>query len=414
MTYIQWMSWTENESKYQRRRPQPWEEKDMPKPPSSNPTTLPQRRVPTWLQKPVRKQTTLLEVDEALLNYERDRQKQNLEKLRDTLDNWGASDAFVQMTADGSRKQAVKPALDEMADWLKGEFRRLERFEYRDILVTFSQAAQCILHKFPMIPELYRNALQDTFIKSGSDSEPLYCIKWYKSESDWDIRVKEMGDTSNAALSSNAFTVTWPKGQHLRVTKHKQWSEPFNRAIEFVRFDQGIFTHELLHWCTHEDFKNYIETKFTRRSDEYNFLKEALTEWLKRYATGDPNTGGYPWEFREAVQVTEYAKISEPDVADAYLAGNHIPQTIDRLLKAKSDYAQAQTAKCERFGYDRVLKSFAEKKPTVWMKTPHKDTALTDNMFRGFREDGLTSEQVKAKTSQAWADAYLEFQKNPK
>ncbi|MGH7867546.1 MAG: hypothetical protein ACREP9_07915, partial [Candidatus Dormibacteraceae bacterium] len=110
------------------------------------------------MQKPVQKPTTLKDVDEALLKYENSRQKQNLEELRDTLDKWGESEAFKEMIAVPSRKQSVEPALAEIGRWLKTEYRMWESIEHHDVLVNFSQAARSILHKFPMIPELYRNA----------------------------------------------------------------------------------------------------------------------------------------------------------------------------------------------------------------------------------------------------------------
>jgi hypothetical protein len=371
------------------------------------------RAQPAWL-KSKKATATLLEVDAALLDYQRERQKEKLETVKQTLTNWGNSDAFAQMAASSARKQVIEPVLQEFAYWLKTEFRRLERFEYRDVLSTFSLAAQCLLNKFPMMPGLYRGALQETFLAPGSGSEPLYCIKWYQNQGEWEARVKQMGDTSNAASSSNAFTITWPEGNHLRATKHKQWSEPFNRAVEFVKVDQGTFTHELLHWCTHESFKNYIEDNYARRSDDYNFLKEALTEWLKRYATGDPGSGGYPWEYREAVQVAEHANISELELAEAYLGGIDVAETIGRLLKAKKENAEGPSKKCDRGSYNVVLNFFAEKRPTIKMRTPHNDEVLTKNMFMGFREDGLTAEEIQRITSKRWAEAYAVFQTNPK
>jgi hypothetical protein len=393
MTYIQWVSITENESKYQRRQAQPWER--LEKPPIQNPGRA--QRQPLWMQKAVR---TLPEVDEALRKYEESRQKENLKNVETTYTGWKKSPAFAEMMAVESRKLQVKPALDEMEHWFAIELRWLENCENWEVLASISQAAQSIIRFFPMIPELYRKALQETFVRSAPTSDPLYCMKWYKDSTAWTARVQQLGDNSNAAKSANALTVTWPGPGHLCVTEHKQWSEPFNRGIEFFKVDRDVFTHELLHWCTHENFKKYIEDNYEHRSDDYNFLKEGVTEWLKRHVTGDMANGGYPAEYEEAVYVTRAGKISAAQLAHAYLGGKDVETMIKRLLKAK-------TERCDRGIYNQLLLLFADKTPRL--QNPAKNEDRKANLFKGFIEDGLTSQQVKAKTNQAWADAYQKY-----
>lgn len=67
--------------------------------------------------------------------------------------------------------------------------------------------------------------------------------------------------------------------------------------------------------------KEYIETNYEKRGRGYTFLKEGLTEWLKRYATGDHATGNYPADYDSAVEVSKGLGITELEMADMYLGG---------------------------------------------------------------------------------------------
>jgi hypothetical protein len=384
MTYIQWMSLTENEYKFQRKRPQP----DSPG-------------------------ERLVDVDEALLAYQSHRSKANLKKLRDVIQEWTNSAAYEQMVDDKARKTIVKPALKEMGEWLEAEHAKLKRQEYQDVLVEFSMAAQSLLTKFPMMPDLYKKALQDTFVCPSSGPGPLYCMKYYKDQSKWDARLKDLGDKSPAAFSTSvALTATWEMGNPKCVTEHAQWSEPYNRGIEFVKVSRDSFTHELLHWSTNEAYKRYVESTFTHRSPEYNFFKEAVTEFLKRQATGNLGAGGYPDEYKEAVEVTKIAGLNEYGVAEAYLLGNNIPKTVDLLLQARKQHEAAQAmfmSPGERETFQRILTFFAEKTTFPSQRDPKKMNPETRAvMFKGFREDRLTADQVKAKMNLAWSAAWAE------
>jgi hypothetical protein len=212
MTYVRWVSMTENETKYRRH----------------------QRSVaalmPSWL-KP-KKQTTIEEVDQTFYDYELGRTRTSFKNIEDTFDDWTDSDAFKQMSRDTIRLQTVKPALDEMMAWREREELAWTRFDHRDVLDKLALAAQCLISKFPMMPDLYKNALQATFLNNAHfSSEELYCIKWYPDLAEWKARVGALGDTSSAAQSATAFTVTWAPTDRLCVTEHKSWTEPFNRGM---------------------------------------------------------------------------------------------------------------------------------------------------------------------------------------
>lgn len=213
MTYIHWMSTTECESRYQRRDPHPWESN------YSKPGPKPQN--PGWMKKSSANEGTLKGVDEALLGYERGRTRETFTVVQEACRDWGSSTAYRAMERDPTRQAAVGPALQEMARWLKAQDRWWARFEQRDVLAEFSLAAQTLIKAFPMMPELYKNALQETFVSSGITSEKIYCIKWYPDLDNWTRRLSELGANSTLAEGANAFTVGWSGTNPGCKTKHK-------------------------------------------------------------------------------------------------------------------------------------------------------------------------------------------------
>jgi hypothetical protein len=306
----------------------------------------------------------------------------------------------------------VKQTLRDLASWLTTES---QRFEYREgqVFATFSLAATCLIDRFPMMDSLYKNALQQTFITDEFGGEKLYCIKWYQEQDEFSRRITRLGDNTVKAQEAKAFTVTWSStDEFLCVTEHEQRNAPFNRGIEFHEVDKGSFTHELLHWCTHEDFKNHIEARFARPGPHYDFFKEALTEWLKRYATNDPNTGGYQELYENAVAIAKIAEISELQLAETYLAGRRIEQTADKLYNAYNTFEleklmlRQSAGRWDETEYKRLL-GVIKGRGFSRLKNPlTADPSAAKTLFEGFRKNNLDKDQVRRLANQAWADAY--------
>jgi hypothetical protein len=412
MTYIQWVSITECESRYQRRAPMPWESNHKP---AESP------RKPAWMtnrtpQLKTEGEGTLKAVDEALLGYERGRKQETFEAVLDAFGNWRDSAAYREMDRDSVRKAAVKPAISEMKDWLKAEYLWWMRYAQRDVLADFSLAAQTLIKAFPTMPELYKNALQETFVNSGITSEKIYCLKWYPDLDSWKKRLAELGANSTLAEGANAFTASWGDTVPRCRTEHKHWVAPFNRAVEFHTHSRDSFTHELLHWCTHESVKLYIEDNYKKRGRDYTFLKEGLTEWLKRFATGDRAKGNYPADHDSAVEVGKRLGITELEVAEMYLGGRNFATMCTELAKTNDSMwsekltagMSTSTSTYEVSTYNQVLSLFSQGRPSIKMKGPNmeKERNLTETMYKGFLANNLTPEQVQEKTNQRWADGY--------
>ena len=398
MTYSAWISKTASE-KGQRQTVDP------------TPT-----KKPGWMNRAARKQVSLKEVDDALWSYEEAPSRENLNALKGALEAWGESDAFKQMQNNQGRWTAIEGAIQEMYDWTQRVDRVWTRVEYSPVLTDFSLAAQTLINRFPMMPYVYKSALHETFIDSSLSSKEIYCLKWYRDDAEWTKRLNELGDNSEIAQQSTALTVAWERN-HLCRTEHQFLHAPYNRGIEFHQADKGSFTHELLHWCTNEDFKNYIETRYELRSREYNFLKEGLTEWLKRFATGDRSTGGYQNAYEDTVEVAQLTGINELELARTYLAGYGIEEMCDELVKTYNRLlleravgkARPSESTYNKDQYDELLNSITRGIGSMRSPKNYDTDARTKTLYNGFLAERLTRENIKDIANAAWANGFTKW-----
>ena len=395
MTYSEWISATACESREAKRLEQPTDRRRFP-----------------WAK------NHLKAFDKALLAYEQLPSRATFEAALEAFNAWLQSPEYAEIDQNAERRTLMESPVKQMSKWFKIEARRLTRLEtrleHRGVLSAFSLAAQTLIDRFPTIPDVYKNALQETFLQSADSSEELYCIKWYPGLEEWRARVTELGDDSSAAQTADAFTVSWAvTDAHLCKTEHKYQHAPFNRGIEFHTPSKDSFIHELLHWCTHEYFKNHIETTHKPRTPEYNFLKEGLTEWLKRYATGDPSKGGYPEQYKDAVNVAKRVGITELELAKAYLEGHEVEAMIGKLVQGyKSVLGDRMAAKLgpsltyDKAMYDNVLDKFRQKQAKGKLARPDVDKKFTEAMYAAFRAQNLDHKAITENTNEAWADGY--------
>jgi hypothetical protein len=213
-----------------------------------------------------------------------------------------------------------------------------------------AKAAIIILAKFPMIPENMEIALVDTFMNPFPDQQGN-CFACYLDEHKWQRRVNSLQQRVNGQVV-DGFTVEWDQANPNCETEHTNWTAPYNRSIEvpariFVNTtgippSKGTLLHEMLHWMTHPNYKRLVEGNYGNSPwrDPYTFLKEGITEWLKRYAGDDWNTGGYTDVFPIANQIltSEKPPVSIEAVMNAYFGGIDVRNVTEALVKAANPY----------------------------------------------------------------------------
>jgi hypothetical protein len=132
---------------------------------------------------------------------------------------------------------------------------------------------------------------------------------------------------------------------------------------------------------------------------------------LKRYATGDPGSGGYPNEYKEAVQIMARAGISEQELASTYVGGHDVATVSNKLIVTYDDIEREKAAvgqeASRRATYERAL-AFLGTQGNVprGFARPGNSPENTEIMYEFFHKDGLTTAQVRTRTNQAWAAGY--------
>jgi hypothetical protein len=296
-------------------------------------------RRPRRLNQPV---SLLVQVDEAIKECEQNPTLKTVGRVRKRVDAWVDSQdmVLIKRMTDWER---IQEAISAVVKWYQSKVQDQEALAYSKAVVGLESAARIILNKFPMIPDWLQSALTRTFIKPGSNA-PAHCFKCYGDKFEWKERLQTLGqpdaDFKNLA---DGLCVEWTSDNTACSTKHEIWIAPYSRAIEIpasvilttsgIDPSKGTLLHEMLHWITHPDYKDHVEREYGNNDWQgpYKFLKEGITEWLKRYAVDDWETGGYQdiFPFAESILKDDVHLVKR--MMNAYFAGQDVDQVTRKL-----------------------------------------------------------------------------------
>ncbi len=185
------------------------------------------------------------------------------------------------------------------------------RFLEGPIFQTFEREANRVLQLFAgTMTDVYARKLQETFIGRN----PLHGSGHFKVvKSDRFARQFQMrgGASVQFPLSGVAAFTGRPPNAPKDLA-------PANRVI-FLKesWAEPTIFHELLHWCTHEDYE--LEAKEYTDDDQNNAIIEGVTEYLSRI--GHPGRTNFPDQLSQVEAALKAPALTERALQDAYFRG---------------------------------------------------------------------------------------------
>jgi hypothetical protein len=297
----------------------------------------------------------------------------NLDELRQALNRWktahnptGTADGWKQDRRNTVKDQ--KSPIEELDAAVTRQYREEARLALAAAVRTLDSA-----YATDMKPE-YREALIDTFHNTfPSNTLPLTCYVWYRpnlqnGQRMWSAYLKEAGATDvqgktdgltvpldgSDLATANAWLDTNRKPADLAVVGRYVTAgnqAPRNRVISTSDLEAHTLVHEMLHWVTHHDFREYTYTAI-KDAQLAKFIREGLTEWLTRKGMNEWNKGGYGDLVPHWQNIMSSNALSFADVKVAFFQGRDVSgfcKEVERVVAANKGYqAWLQQAQAEQ------------------------------------------------------------------
>ncbi len=193
-------------------------------------------------------------------------------------------------------------------------FEYAVRFLEGPIFQAFEQEADRLLRLFAgTMTDVYARKLQETFIGRNPlhDAEHFKVLKPGKFERQFIIR-------GGASLQ---FPIAGVAAFTGRPPNDPKDQAPANRVVYLREYwTEATIFHELLHWCTHEDYE--LEAKTYKDDDQNNAVIEGVTEYFSRI--GHAERSNFPDQLSQVEAALKGPALTERALQDAYFRGEGV------------------------------------------------------------------------------------------
>jgi hypothetical protein len=258
-------------------------------------------------------------------------------------DDWGR---FLVMVAE--YKNSVRTQ-QEMEDEWYDEFNRLrkkfkdrypksrlknwlKRFENAKAILELAKAGDIVLNHYAQYMQSgFANAVHSQFVNRTVDEEtPCTCFVWHQNEHFWHARFDTL-KLSKPAGEVSGMTPYWDSAESESGPAALAGNyPPLNRSIEFPAPVLDTLVHEMCHWCTSTEFDKCSNLL---KGNERALIREGCTEWLKRLAMNDWDSGGYTDVMPRMIEIMESGVIGKEALMHAYFGGVDAQKVIDIIIE---------------------------------------------------------------------------------
>ncbi len=252
----------------------------------------------------------------------------------------------VATRAGEDMSEVEQEELTKLMKLHKGRFNKqglknwIERQDNAKAVARLAEAAERIRVAYSAyIPPSFLAALAAEFIQSSIEDEtPCTCFVWHKTPGSL-MRRLERVSSKRPAGTIDAMTIRWDTAESCSGPALLSGTyAPVNRSIEFEKPKLDTLTHEMVHWCASPQF-NLEALKYS--GDEFTTICEGATEWLKRHATGDWESGGYKDVMPRFIALMRTGSISADQLMKAYFGGVNAEAVVSAIRKT-DDHLQGQ------------------------------------------------------------------------
>lgn len=200
--------------------------------------------------------------------------------------------------------KAIRTTIDAAFDFVM-------RFLEGPIFQAFEQEADRLLRHFAgTMTDVYARKLQETFIGRNplQGSEHFKVVKSDRFARQFQLR----------GGASIQFPISGVAAFTGRPPNDPKDQAPANRVIYLKEsWTEPTIFHELLHWCTHEDYE--LEAKTYKDDDQNNAIIEGVTEYFSR--AGHPGRTNFPDQLSQVEAALKGPALTERALQGAYFRG---------------------------------------------------------------------------------------------
>jgi hypothetical protein len=296
-----------------------------------------------------------------------------------------------------------------------------ERQQNAEAIGALAAAARTVMLAYAgYMPGEFVAALRDQFVdRTAEDEAPCTCFVWHKTAAEWSSRLIGFGgQLPNGPV--DGMTPFWDGAlAHSSPALLAGNYPPLNRSIEFPEPKFGTLVHEMIHWCTSPEFHGY---SLRLVGNERVLVREGATEWLKRNAMKDWESGGYTDVMPRFRKIIDSRKVDPEQLMAAYFGGRDAESILRRIVEADRQFVeetmQAVGDEFEKSERERLTPMI--KKPAFSLNRSPEFRGIVFKAFGRIDETALRAQVQNAawvkylllrKAGSSDADAYTEAKK---